>query len=342
MLAAIFIDRHHRNHVDAQFMHVYSDLVLEKIQDLPGLELVPEPIYLDELQDKAALARNIEIIFSKWGMPEISRETIAQYFPCLKAVFYAGSSIKCFAYPYFEQGVRIFATGEANAEPAAEFALASILLANKGAYRASRLYRNAEGYLQARREVEMRPGNYRAKVGLIGVGRVGSRVAELLRSFDLQVLAYDPYLSPCRAKELGVTITGLEELFSDCNVISSHLPSNPQTAGMLNYALFSLMQPDATFINAALSEPVVEADLIRALREVPTRTAVLDSITAEKDPENDILLTMDNVFLTPHIAGSFGGELERMGEQVTEACADFLAGRPSRHELFKDYLSVRC
>lgn len=78
--AVIFIDRHHPNHVDAQFMHVYSDLVLEKLQDLPGLELVPEPIYLDELQDKAALARNVEIIFSKWGMPEISRETIARYF----------------------------------------------------------------------------------------------------------------------------------------------------------------------------------------------------------------------------------------------------------------------
>ena len=105
------------------------------------------------LADKAALARNVEIIFSKWGMPEISRETIARYFPCLKAVFYAGGSIKRFAYPYFEQGVRIFATGEANAEPAAEFTLASILLANKGVYRASRLYRNAEGYRLARREV---------------------------------------------------------------------------------------------------------------------------------------------------------------------------------------------
>ena len=342
MRAVIFIDRFHPNHDDVQFTHVYSDLVLEKLQDMPGLELMPEPIYLDELQDKAALTRDVEIIFSKWGMPEISREMIAQYFPCLKAVFYAGSSIKRFAYPYFEQGVRIFAAGEANAEPAAEFTLASILLANQGVYRASRLYRNAEGYRLARREVEMRPGNYRAKVGLIGVGRVGSRVAELLKPFDLQVLAFDPYLSPCRAKELGVTITELEELFSDCNVISSHLPSNPQTSGMLNYALFSLMQPDATFINAALSEPVVEADLVRALQEVPTRTAVLDSIAAEKNPETDILLTMDNVFLTPHIAGSFGGELERMGEQLTEACADFLAGRQSRHELFKDYLSVRC
>lgn len=325
-----------------QFSHVYSDLVMEKLREIPDVELISEPVYLDELPKKAALTRQAQIIFSNWGMPEIARETIRAYFPALKAVFYAGSSVKPFAYPFFELGVRIFATGEANAAPAAEYTLANILLANKGVFRASRLYTDGEGYKKARREVEMRSGNYHAKVGLIGVGRVGSRVAELLKAFDVEVLAYDPYLSPFRAKALGVTIAELEEMFSDCDVISSHLPSNPQTRGMLNYDLFSLMQPYATFINAALCEPVVEADLIRALQEVPTRTAILDSLVHENDPANDTFLTMENVILTPHIAGSFGGELERMGEQLVEACTDFMAARPCRHELFQDYLSVRC
>lgn len=342
MRAVIFLDRFHPNYDAVQSMHVYSDLVLEKLQELPGLELTPEPVYLDELSEKAELTQQAQIVFSKWGMPEISREMVQQYFPNLKAIFYAGSSIKRFALPFFAQGVRIFAAGEANAEAAAEFTLANILLANKGAHRACRMYKNAQGYQQARREADARTGNYRAKVGLIGVGRVGSRVAELLKPFDVDVLAYDPYLTPYRAKQLHVVIAELEELFSECDVISSHLPSNAQTAGMLNYDLFSLMMPHATFINAALFEPVVEADLARALQEVPTRTAVLDSIRAEADPSNDIFLTLDNAILTPHIAGSFGGELERMGELLVEACSDYLSGRRSRHEQFQDHLSVGC
>lgn len=340
--AVIFLDREHKNFDPVQFSHVYSDLVFEQLQEIPGLELETTPVYLDELPEKADLTRQAEIIFSKWGMPEISRKKVQEYFPQLKAIFYAGSSIHRFAHPFFDQGVRIFTAGEANATPAAEFTLANILLANKNAFRASRMYRDAAGYQQARHEVETRSGNYHAKVGLIGVGRVGSKVAELLKPFDVEVYAYDPYLTPLRAKELQVTITELEELFSECDVISSHLPSNAQTTRMLNYNLFSLMMPHATFINAALFEPVVEEDLVRALQEVPTRTAILDSISMETDPKNHIFLTMENVILTPHIAGSLGGELERMGELLVEACRDYLSGRPSRHEQSRDHLSVRC
>ena len=87
----------------------------------------------------------------------------------------------------------------------------------------------------------------------------------------------------------------------------------------------------------------VYSDLVlEKLQELPARTAVLDSISAEADPSHHILLTLDNVILTPHIAGSFGGELERMGELLVEACSDYLSGRPGKHELFQDHLSVRC
>lgn len=338
MYAALLADRAHPNYHAEDFFQVYSDYVLEKMADLPGIELLREPLYSDELLRKQDISRKIELAFSNWGMPELSTDDVKRYFPSIRAVFYAGGSVDPFCHPFYECGARIFAAGDANAQPAAEYTLANILLANKGLHTAFRSYRDPESYQKARVQTTGRTGNYQAKVGLIGVGRVGSRVAELLKRFDLHVYGYDPYLSPQRARELGIVIASLEEIFTRCDVVSSHLPENPQTKGIFGYNLFSLMPPDAVFINAAQSGSVDEDGLVRALCEVPERVAILDSTSPMPLPNGHRLLKMPNVFISPHIAGSFGGELERMGEMMIKACAEYLAGQESPHEMLpKDY-----
>jgi len=336
MIAILLADKKNPWFHAHDFFRVYSDYVLEKLQELPGLELVPEPVYLDELDLKLDVTSNVEIIFSNWGMPSLRKEEIERYFPVLKAVFYAGSSVRMFCLPFFERNVRIFLAGEANAVPAAEYTLAQILLANKGFHQALRIYKDEAGYNDARAMISLKMGNYQAKAGLLGLGRVGSRVAELLKPFDIKVLAYDPYLTPQRARELGVIITGLDEIFSTCEVISSHLPDSAQVNDFLGYECFSLMMPGSTFVNSAQANGVREDDLIRALSEDPSRTAILDSTIIQPLPADHPFMHMSNVFLTPHTAGSFGGEVERMGETLVQACRSFLKGKSSRHEATKE------
>ena len=336
MYAILLADANHRNYHVEDFFRVYSDYVLEQLQEMVVLD--PAPVYLHQFDEKRDLLKNVEIVFSNWGMPELSYEQVKRYLPNIKAVFYAGGNVRAFGAPFFQMGAKIYATSHTNAVPASEYALAQILLATKGIHRANRMYCDPLTYKQARKDVSSRSGNYQASVGILGVGRVGSKLAQLLRSFDLNIYGCDPYLSPQRAKELGVTLLEKEELFSTCDVITCHLPEWSNLRNTVGYAEFSAMQPHATFINVAQDLPVDQDALIRALSEVPTKTAILDTTNPMPLPGEHPLLHMPNVILTPHIAGSFGGELERMGVDVARACRAFIENRPSEHEVDRESL----
>jgi phosphoglycerate dehydrogenase-like enzyme len=269
----------------------------------------------------------VEFIFSTWGMPSMSDEQVRTYFPNLKAVFYAAGSVQHFARPMLNCGVRVFSAWAANAVPVAEVCLAQILLANKGFYQSAAMQKQQQRH-PARAYTDAQPGNFGASVGLIGCGMIGSRTAQLLQNFDLHVLAYDPYTDID-----GVEKCSLQELFSRSNTISNHLPDNEKTRCMLDYDLFKRMLPNATFINTGRGAQVIEADLIRALQEEPARTAVLDVTNPEPPASNSALYTLPNVVLSPHIAGSTGREVARMGNYMVTAYQSVLAGEPTPHEV---------
>jgi phosphoglycerate dehydrogenase-like enzyme len=128
-------------------------------------------------------------------------------------------------------------------------------------------------------------------------------------------------------------MVSLEEMFSRCAVVSNHLANNAQTRGMLNYELFSKMEPHATFINTGRGAQVVEADLVRALTEVPTRVAVLDVTDPEPPLADSPFYTMENVILTSHIAGSQQDEFHRMSEYMRDEAYAFEQGLPTRYSV---------
>ena len=169
------------------------------------------------------------------------------------------------------------------------------------------------------------PGNYGACVGIIGAGMIGKMVLRRLHDYRLETVTYDPFLSDEDAATLGTKKVSLEELFESCAVISNHVANLPATVGMLHYGLFSRMSETATFINTGRGAQVVEDDLIRALTECPDRTAVLDVTMPEPPEAGSPFYSLPNVFLTPHIAGSAGDEVARMGEQMSEAFAAWQA-----------------
>jgi phosphoglycerate dehydrogenase-like enzyme len=273
-------------------------------------------------------------------MPALNEKQIGDFFPKLKAVFYAAGSVQHFAAPFLARGVRVFSAAEANAVPVIECTTAAIILANKGFFGASRLY-SGGSHAEAGKYSSFFPGNFGTAVGIIGAGKIGSGVIRRLKDYRLEVYVFDPFLPDSAAETLGVKkLTTLEELFSTCFVISNHLADKDETAGMLRYDHFSLMNDHGVFINTARGRQVVEEDLVRSLREKPGRTALLDVSFPEPVPPGHPFLKMDNVILSPHIAGSTGSEVGRMGDFIADEFVRFLEGQPLKAEVTADMLAL--
>lgn len=277
--------------------------------------------------------KDVDCLFSTWGMPSLTEEQIREHLPNLKVLFYGAGSVQRFARPFLNCGVKVISAWMANSVPVIEYTVAQIILANTGFYQANRRAVDPDGREDARLYGLTFPGNYDTAVGLIGLGAIGSGVAEMLKAYKLNVYAYDPFASKEKCDALGVTSVSLEELFSTCQTISNHTANLPETVGMLNGKYFSLMKDNATFINTGRGAQVVEADLIAALREKPDRTAVLD-VTLPEPPESDSpFYSMPNVYLTPHIAGSKGNECMRMGQYMMEEAERYIAGEDLKYSV---------
>lgn len=302
---------------DARVFRIYHGDCFAALQKEADLE---PTLYTkdDVLKDPQAFSK-VETIFTTWGMPAFTEEEIRNAFPSLKAVYYAAGSVRYFAAPFLSCGVRVHSAWAANAVPVAECTTAQILLANKGFFKSCRLCSKERALRdEAKRYAEEKSGNFDASVGIIGAGMIGKMVIRALKSFDLKVLAYDKFLSKEELAALGAEKVTLDALFSRCDTISNHIANLPETVGMLRYEHFSRMKKNATFINTGRGAQAVEEDLLRALIEEPDRTAILDVTDPEPPFENSKLYNLPNVFLTPHIAGSSGNEVRRMGEYMLE------------------------
>lgn len=281
----------------------------------------------------------VEYVFSTWSMPVFTEQEIADCFPSLKAVFYGAGTVQSFARPFLARGISVFSAWAANAVPVAEYAVAQIVLACKGFFLTCRLTGNHRRP-EAKEALKKYPGSFGCKIGLIGVGMIGSMVAERLKDYRYEVLAFDPFCSEEKAARLGVKLCSLETIFSECQVISNHLANNPATVGMLDGKLFSLMKESATFINTGRGAQVVEPELAKVLAQRPYTTAVLDVTYPEPIQEGNPLWEMENVFLTPHIAGSQGDECHRMAEYMLEEFVAFAKGAPTRYSVSEAMLAT--
>lgn len=142
-------------------------------------------------------------------------------------------------------------------------------------------------------------------LGLIGCGNVGKLVAEKVQAFGVRTIYYDVFRLPLDLEQkLGIQFVSLDELYSTSNIISIHVPAMESTIGMIGRKQFEMMKPSTILINTARGSIINEPDLIEALQNKRLFGAGLDSFETEPLPKDSPLLLLDNVILTPHIAGN--------------------------------------
>ncbi|MFH7597825.1 hydroxyacid dehydrogenase [Streptomyces racemochromogenes] len=271
----------------------------------------------------ARLAR-AEVLFTGWGCPVLDADALHRM-PRLRAVVHAAGSVKGHVTEAcWERGLLVSSAAAANALPVAEYTLAAILFANKRVLEAAHAYRAARGPVDPLGRYPA-VGNYGRTVGLVGASRVGRRVLELLRPFDLRVLVHDPYADPAEITSLGGEPCGLDELLGRSHVVSLHAPELPGTRRLLDAPRLALMPDGATLVNTARGALVDTAALTREL--VAGRLhAVLDHTEPEVLPAGSPLYDLPNVLLTPHVAGSLGRELDRLAVTAVEELERYAQG----------------
>lgn len=275
----------------------------------------------------------IDALFIGWHGPRLD-EGMLRRLPRLKAVFHAGGSIRAHVSDAFwARGISISAAPHVNAQPVAEYTLATIILGLKRAWHLNALVRKERTFPVTHPDV---PGAHRTVVGLVSLGYIGRLVRERLRSFDVRVIAYDPYLPAARFRDLDVESVSLDELMQSSDVVSLHTPLNGQTQGLITGELLNLLKTNATFINTSRGGVVRENELIEFLARRPDAQAVID-VTDPMPPSADSkLYDLPNVFLTPHIAGSLGPECRRMGRTMLEEFGRYLRGEPLIHTVTRE------
>ena len=212
------------------------------------------------------------------------------------------------------RGVAVINTPDAPSESTAEHAIA-LLLALIKRVDSDRALHAGRGWYRPTIGLEARG----LTLGLVGLGRIGGRVAQIAGVLGMRVIAHDPFADPQRAAALGVTLVPtLAELLGAADVVSLHCPALPETRHLINAATLAQFKPGSYLVNVARGAIIDEAALVEALRAGQLAGAGLDVFEQEPTPADNPLLSLPNTICTPHIA-SYTVSGER--QMQIEACA---------------------
>ena len=168
-------------------------------------------------------------------------------------------------------------------------------------------------------------------VGLLGFGAIGKQVAPRLVGFNCRILAYDPYPDRDFAKSVGVEFVSQDELVSQADFLSLHLPLLPETFEMVNLKFLAKMKPTAFLINTSRGELVNEQDLLEAVNSNRLQGAALDVFTKEPPGADHPLLRNPRILVTPHCASHTDGATQNMGRMAMQECLSVLRGEVPRY-----------
>ena len=166
---------------------------------------------------------------------------------------------------------------------------------------------------------------YEKTIGIVGLGRIGTLVAQRLAGFGVNLIGYDPYVTPARAEQIGVTLATLDEVMAKSDFITIHIPKTPETTGLIGEAEFKLAKPNLRIVNCSRGGIIDEDALYAALKSGQIAGAGLD-VFVQEPPKDNPLLTLPNIVVTPHLGASTDEAQEKAGISVAKSVRLALAG----------------
>lgn len=225
------------------------------------------------------------------------------------------------------RGIPVFYTPGRNAPVVAEFTIGMILaeilnIARAHAALIKGIWRG-DFYIYEKTGFELEGKT----AGVIGLGAVGQRVARLLKSFNMKVLAFDPHVDGEVFSKCGVERVPLERLLKEADIVTLHARLTPETTKMINSTTLALMKPTAYFINTARGGLVDYSALYQVLKAKRIAGAALDVFEEEPLPDNSLLFSLDNVTITPHIGGASRETAFRSADILVAEIKKYLLGQ---------------
>ena len=230
-----------------------------------------------------------------------------------------------------QAGVMVVNAPTSNIVSAAELAVALLLSVARNVVPANIALKNGEWKRSKYNGVELSEKT----VGIVGLGRIGVLVAQRLSAFGVKLIAYDPYVQPARATQIGVRLVPLDELMRESDFITVHLPKTPETAGLIGEEQLKLAKPTMYLINAARGGIVDEDALFRAISDGRVAGAGLD-VYAKEPCTDSPLFALESVVATPHLGASTDEAQEKAGISVAKSVRLALGG-----ELVPDAVNVQ-
>lgn len=229
-----------------------------------------------------------------------------------------------------EAGVMVVNAPTSNIISAAELTCGHILSSARNIAPANASLKDGQWKRSAYKGIEL----YQKTLGVIGLGRIGSLVAERMKSFGMHIAAYDPYVTAARAQQLGATLLSLDELLETSDFVTIHMPRTPETLGMISDEQFTMMKDSAYVVNVARGGLIDEGALGRALDAGQIAGAGIDVFVEE--PAKDLpFFKHDSATVTPHLGASTEEAQEKAGVSVAKSVRLALAG-----ELVPDAVNV--
>ena len=230
-----------------------------------------------------------------------------------------------------QAGVMVVNAPTSNIVSAAELAVALLLASARNVVPASSALRNGEWKRSKYTGVEVADKT----VGIVGLGRIGILVAQRLSAFGVKLIAYDPYVQPARAAQLGVRMMSLDELLAEADFITVHLPKTPETIGLIGEEQLHKVKPTVHIVNAARGGIIDEDALYKAMVEGRVAGAGLD-VYAKEPCTDSPLFTLETVVGLPHLGASTDEAQEKAGIAVAKSVRLALSG-----ELVPDAVNVQ-
>ncbi len=298
---------------------------LARVADLVS----PDPV--DLASAPAEVLAGVEVLVGGWGCARLDAAVLDRL-PALRLLAYGAGTIRfTVTDEVWARGIAVSSAAGANAVPVAELTFAAIIMIAKDVFRVRDRYRTVRGESPV---FGVGPtgavGTRDLRVGVVGASRIGRLVIERLHTLDGEVGLHDPYVDEAGAAALGATAMDLDDLCAWADVVTVHAPELPATRHLFDADRLARLRDGAWLVNTARGS-LVDTEALEAECSQGRLCAFIDTPDPEPLPPTSPLWDLPNVVLTPHIAGSQGTEVARMGDLAVAEVARFAAGQPLAH-----------